>query len=381
MPVVPPEGLYTMQFIRLVPLSLWRHRIRAAIGSAGIAFGVAAMLSVLSIVLGAIGMFEKILSSDSQYLVFERNVSDLFFSSVHSDQLEAIRKMEGVEQASPMLFGIVSSPGHPVVTCFGLEVTDPRLDKATWIAGSHDAWAASGDGILLGERAAEFLKAGIGEEVEIGVARFPVEGIIATENGFEDGGVFLPLKLAQDFFHREDISSVVAIRLADDVDGEAFAETVAGMFPGLIALENEDFQNSYSQFRILKATSWAVGLCAFLLGGMGVANTMLLSVFSRIRELAILQVCGFSKAQVGLLILFEAALLALIGSLVGFAFGYAVLEVLKSVPQLQGYVEAVTSPWIWVAIFVTAEVTSILGSLYPAWFAMRIEPAEALRYE
>ena len=49
-----------MNFSRLILLNILRHRVRSLIGSAGIAFGVAAMLTVLSIVLGAIGMFEKI---------------------------------------------------------------------------------------------------------------------------------------------------------------------------------------------------------------------------------------------------------------------------------------------------------------------------------
>jgi putative ABC transport system permease protein len=370
-----------MHFSKLVFISLRRHRIRAAIGSAGIAFGVAAMLSVLSVVLGAIGMFEKILSSDSQYLVFERNVSDLFFSSVHQEQLDVIRAMDEVEQANPMLFGIVSSQDHPVITCFGIESGDPRLGRADWLAGTLAEWTSNGDGILLGERAAEFLGATCGDLVDIGVQQYRVDGIIATENGFEDGGVFMPLDVAQAYFRRENISSVIAIKIKDEGDGASFVEKIAEQFPGLIALENEDFKSSYSQFRILKATSWAVGLCAFLLGGMGVANTMLLSVFSRIREIAILQVCGFSKPQVGGLILIEAAFLALIGSLIGFGAGYGLLQVLKAIPQLQGYVQAVTDFWIWGAIFLTAEVTSILGSLYPAWFAMSIQPAEALRYE
>ena len=62
-----------MRFFSLVFVNLRRHRLRALIGVAGIGFGVAAMLTILAIVTGAIGMFERILSSDSHYLVFERN--------------------------------------------------------------------------------------------------------------------------------------------------------------------------------------------------------------------------------------------------------------------------------------------------------------------
>src|ERR1017187_5723658 len=108
-----------MRLLALILVNLRRHRIRAIIGVAGIGFGVAAMLTILAIITGAIGMFERILANDSHYLVFERNVSDLFFSSVTTEQVTAVRAEPGVESANPLLFGIVSSPGHPIITCFG----------------------------------------------------------------------------------------------------------------------------------------------------------------------------------------------------------------------------------------------------------------------
>ena len=63
-----------MRFLALIFVNLRRHYLRALIGVAGIGFGVAAMLTILSIVHGAIGMFERILAVDSHYLVFEKNV-------------------------------------------------------------------------------------------------------------------------------------------------------------------------------------------------------------------------------------------------------------------------------------------------------------------
>ena len=119
-----------MRFLALVPINLLRHKLRALIGVAGIAFGVAAMLTILALVNGAIGMFERILSTDSHYLVFERNVSDLFFSSVRDGDADRIAAMPGVESADPLLFGVVSSPGFPVITCFGLKADNPRLARA-----------------------------------------------------------------------------------------------------------------------------------------------------------------------------------------------------------------------------------------------------------
>ena len=370
-----------MRHLTLVFINLRRHRLRAAIGVAGITFGVAAMLTILAIVTGAIGMFQRILSTDSHYLVFERNVSDLFFSSVTAEQVAAIRARPEVAEAHPMLFGIVTAAGHPVITCFGIEASDPRLARAEWIAGDRATFGLAADEVYLGSRAAEFLQARAGQEIEIGRGRFRVAGIIRTENGFEDGGVFLPLATAQEFFHRGTASSVVAVKLRDESRGAAFKQEVETALTGLTALENREFSSGYSSFKILNLTAWAVGLCAFALGGLGVANTMLLSVFSRIREIAVLRVCGFSRPQVAGLIFAEAAVVAGLGIVAGLGLGFVLLAIVERLPQFNGYVQASVQPLVLVGIVVTAFATAVLGAIYPARFASRIQPAEALRYE
>lgn len=370
-----------MRFLALVFVNLRRHKLRALIGVAGIGFGVAAMLTILSIVNGAIGMFERILAVDSHYLVFEKNVSDLFFSSVPDAKTAALRGMANVESAEPLLFGLVASGDRPIITCFGLEPTNPRLAKATWLAGRREDFGTVKEGIWLGARAAEFLKAKAGERVAIGKGEFTVAGIFSTENGFEDGGVFLPLKDAQAFFSREGVASVVAIKLHDQSRGADFKRAVESAHPGLMALENREFNQSYTQFKILNLTAWAVGLCAFLLGGLGVANTMLLSVFSRIREIAVLRVCGFSSPQVAALILGEATVIAAGGLLLGLGLGYTALYALHHAPQFNGYIQPIVKPAMLVGIVATALVTAVLGALWPARFASKIQPAEALRYE
>ena len=370
-----------MSFVKLILVNLTRHRVRSLIGASGIAFGVAAMLSVLSIVLGAIGMFERILNNDSHYLVFEKNVSDLFFSSVPNEAVDTIRAMDGVDQAYPLLFGIVSTEEAPVITCFGIADNDPRLDEAVWLAGDRASFGVEDNHVYLGSRAAEFAEVEVGDEVPIGKDVLVVGGILKLENGFEDGGVFMPLSLAQRFFHKEGYSSIIAVKLKDLSQGASFKSAVEGAYPDLIALENEQFSQSYSQFKILSATAWAVGVCAFLLGGLGVANTMLMAVFSRIREIAILRVCGLSRWQIGSMIVGESLALAFVGAAAGFALGALALRVMQSLPQLNGYVKPVYEANVLIGIVAVAFVTSIAGAIYPAWRATRIQPVEALRYE
>ena len=370
-----------MIFLKLIFTNLLRHRIRTVVSIAGIAFSVAAMLTIVTILQGAVGMFSGILSSDSEIIVFERNVSDLFFSDVPATAVAEIASWPIVQHADPVLFGIVSSSDHPIITCFGITENDARLRKATWIEGNRSDFAKQSDGVVLGERAAEFLHSSLGSTVAIGHGTFHVIGIVKTANGFEDGGVFMPLKSAQAFFHKEGSSSVITIKLRNKSDATEFKNMVKAKFPTLVALEDEEFTRSYSQFKILKATAWAVGGCGLLLGGLGVANTMIMSVFTRIREIAILRVSGFSNLQIAGIIFGESALVSVFGAATGLLIGTGFLFILKLIPALHGYVDVSIQPVVVLIVIVLALLTGVAGALYPALYAMRIRAVEALRFE
>ena len=370
-----------MIFLKLIWTNLGRHRIRSLISVAGIAFSVAAMLTVVTILQGAVGMFSGLLSSDSEIIVFERNVSDLFFSDVPQPALDAIANWPIVLHADPVLFGIVSSESNPIITCFGITANDPRMLKATWIVGNREDFGQHTDDVVLGQRAAEFLSAKFGEHVPIGHGIFHVIGIMQTANGFEDGGVFMPLNVAQAFFHKQNASSVITVKLRNKDHIPQFKAMVKSHYPTLVALENQEFNRSYSQFKILKATSWAVGGCGLLLGGFGVANTMIMSVFTRVREIAILRVNGFSRPQVAFMIFGESAFVSLLGAAAGLLIGTLFLNALKLIPALHGYVDVTLHPFVLTIVVLLALLTGIAGALYPAFYAMRIRAVEALRFE
>jgi len=368
-------------FFKLILANLLRHRTRTLISIAGIAFSVAAMLTIVTVLQGAVGMFSGILSSDSEIIVFERNVSDLFFSNVPASAVKEIASWAIVQHADPVLFGIVSSADHPIITCFGISSTDARLRNAKWVKGDRSDFAQHTDDVVLGERAAAFLNAALGGSVQIGHGAFHVIGIIETANGFEDGGVFMPLSSAQNFFHKEGSSSVITIKLISKDDALEFKRMVKTMFPNLVALEDEEFTRTYSQFKILKATAWAVGGCGLLLGGLGVANTMIMSVFTRIREIAILRVSGFSNSQIATMIFGESALVSILGAMMGLIIGTGFLFALKLIPALHGYVDVTIQPLVVFIVIVLASLTGVAGALYPAVYAMRIRAVEALRFE
>lgn len=339
------------------------------------------MLSVVGLLGGAVKMFERILRTDSQLLVFERSVSDLFFSNVPVTLVAELEALPFVRDAQPMLFTIISAPGRPVITCFGIQASDARLKRGEWLAGGPDGFQDDSEVVVLGERAAGFLKAKVGAVIELGRSNYKVAGVVKMENGFENGGVFMPLGTCQRAFHKDGVCSVVSVALADGHQVSEVKEWIATHQERLTAMDNDEFSRSYSQFQIMKTTAWVVGGCAFLLGGLSVTNTMILSVFGRIKELAIARVCGFSRGQVARMIFGESLLVSAIGTVAGWALSWGGLHVLRAIPQLQGYIEPRVG-WQEVAAATgLAMFTALIGAMYPAWYAARLKPAEALRFE
>lgn len=359
--------------------NLRRHRVRTAIGATGIALGVATMLSVVGLLGGAVKMFQEILRNDSQLVVFEKNVSDLFFSNVPVGLAAELERQPCVKTALPVLFAVIASAERSIITCFGVQATDGRLKRGKWLQGGVEGFRDNT--VVLGERAAGFLAAKAGGTVTLGQGTYTVAGVVRMENGFENGGVFMPLATCQKAFHKDGLCSVITVAIADGHHLSELREWIAGNHAEFSAMDHDEFSRSYAQFKIIRVTAWVVGGCAFLLGGLSVTNTMILSVFGRIRELAIARVCGFSRGQIARMIFGESLLICALGTVAGWVLSWAVLCGLRAIPQLQGYIEP-SLGWAEIAgASCLSALTAMLGAMYPAWYAARLNPAQALRFE
>jgi putative ABC transport system permease protein len=140
---------------------------------------------------------------------------------------------------------------------------------------------------------------------------------------------------------------------------------------------------------ILQTMLGSVGALALLVASIGIANTMIMAVYERTKEIGILKAVGAAPGQIRLLFVVEASLIGLLGGVIGTIGGWLlgkglnwlILEIMRwqEVP-VQGTF-FVVSWWLVLAALAFATLVGLLAGLYPAARAARLAPLDALRYE
>jgi putative ABC transport system permease protein len=124
-----------------------------------------------------------------------------------------------------------------------------------------------------------------------------------------------------------------------------------------------------------------ISLLALFIGGVGMLNTMLMSVLERTREIGVLRALGWRRRQVLGMILQESLVLGAVGGVFGILLGLGLGKLVSLAEGMWGSIELVYTPLIVVQAVVLALIAGVAGGLYPAWRATRMRPVEALRYE
>ncbi len=133
---------------------------------------------------------------------------------------------------------------------------------------------------------------------------------------------------------------------------------------------------------VLKYFLIAIASLSLLVGGIGIMNSMLISVSQRVREVGLRKAVGARPIHIILQFLIESAFITILGGLFGIVFGVMIAFLASVIIPLLGYEwEFLVPPISLVIGFSVSFVIGIIFGLYPALKAAQISPMEALRYE
>jgi lipoprotein-releasing system permease protein len=384
---------------------------------AGITLGVATLIIVMSVMNGfraeLIGRILGLNGHVAVYAVQSSGIKDF-------DKLAlSLAEMPTVIAVTPQIEGQAMVTANEVnvgAVIRGVRWSDLAVRKPLWnsldeaeIAGFRDK-----GGVLIG-RALSFklglkpgdaltLTSAKGEVTAFGTLpkrqRFEIAGIFDVGmHEYDSSFVFMPLAVAGDFFGLGDKASGLEIYTSDPQNISGLREMIeADLKPGLRAFDwlerNRSFINA---LRVERNVMFLILTLIILVAAFNIVSSMIMLVRSKNADIAVLRTMGASGGSIMRIFLMTGASIGLVGTVSGTVLG---LLFCWKIGSIQHFIEQWSGAELFAAeiyflstlpakidpsevglVIAMAVGLSFLASLYPAWRASRIAPAEALRYE
>jgi len=289
-----------------------------------------------------------------------------------------------------------------------LKLTDPSV-ISTYLKDSTGSWfkGSQRNPVVIGETLARKLKLKINSKVVLTFqsadgnltgGSYRVCGIYRIDNTlFEEMNVYVRKPdLASLTMLSADQAHEVAIFMKDPKMMDAAIQSMKTEFPGQDVMSWKILLPDVAMLNDLVEVSLIIIMIIILAAlGFGIVNTMLMVVLERVKELGMLMAIGMNKARVFSMIILESVLLCLTGAALGMTIGAIVIQVFSKqgidlTTFAQKGMEAwgfnavmyPTLPWTYyLLVTMMVVVTGLAASAYPAWKALKLNPADALRTE
>ena len=417
----PRSLLHWLPDLRLGFDNLMIHKLRSLLTMLGMIFGVAAVVSMLSIGAGA---QQKVMAFIEQLgvrnLIVEAKEANNYQTlqkvrrtspGLTFDDYRAILGVNGVAEATPrkrfapsklipkaaqdepQVYGVNQNYLHIA----GLQVTQGRFFDA-------QENAAAAPVCVLGS-AAKFNLFGsadaIGQYIKVNDQWFHVIGVVAPELAAQTDVAGVPsqdlnnliyapvnavvLRLEDSMSDLKDEIDGMYLHLAPAADSASVAEVVRGVLNTThhnagdftVIVPAELLAEQQRTERLFNTVMGAIASISLLVGGIGIMNIMLASILERTREIGVRRAVGARQSDIVRQFVVEAILISFAGGVLGIVFGFGMSRLIA---WLAAWSTIVTAGSILLAFLVSISVGMIFG-IYPAMKAARLDPVEAIRYE
>ena len=383
---------------------------------AGLALGVAVLITVLSVMNG-----------------FDRELRQRILGMVPHATLWGTPTLEDwrgtVEQVSqlPNVIGVAPHTQAQVMFQSGSSVhgallngIDPEMEKKVSIigdnmkSGSLEALNDGSFGIVLGAQLAKTLRVGLGDKVTaiLPQANVSIAGVTPVLKRFTLVGTFevgAELDSSLAYINYQDAAKlkryqkdqVEALRISFDDLFVAPSKIweIARAVPGQNRVS--DWTRTHGNlFQAIKMEKTMIGLLLLLIvavAAFNIVSTLVMVVTDKRNDIAILRTMGLTSGQVMWVFIVQGVFIGMLGTLIGVVLGVTlalnVSDIIAGVQNLLGvqflnadvyFINYLPSELVWSDvrfIVICAFVMTVAATIYPAWRASKVEPAEALRYE
>jgi ABC-type antimicrobial peptide transport system permease subunit len=176
-----------------------------------------------------------------------------------------------------------------------------------------------------------------------------------------------------------------AIVSVDDMDNvEDIQQAISDM--GFQTYSSQEWiQSAQQQLLIIEAVLGGIGAISLLVAAIGIANTMMMSIYERTKEIGVMKVLGCSLGNIRMMFLTEAAFIGFIGGVIGLVISYILSFVCNLVlPSLVGYDGmkiSIIPIWLVLLAIIFSTIIGMLAGFFPAQRATKLSPLAAIRNE
>jgi putative ABC transport system permease protein len=370
------------------------RRLRSLLTTTGIVLGVAMILGVLLLTVTIHRTFSELF--DSVYGRTDLIVSGVGGDAVRHSTLPKVRRTPGVEQAEGVVYGVftlvdrsgdASTDASKQLNVAGLGPRAAGLSDARTVAGRRpvrglevdlqESWADA-NGVRLGDKVALATPAGI--------ERLRVVGLFQFSSGLDFGGqgfARMPLRPARRVMDRRSVWDEVNVVVGGGADTiSRVQDDLRRRLPRGIQVETPGQKSAdvESQLQGFNAILYFFAAMALFVGGFLIFNSFNMTVFQRTREIGMLRTLGAGRWRITGSVLREAALLGLVGAVIGLGLGMALalalIELMRTLNFPVGRLSF--SGLAPAAALATGLTTAVLGALLPARRAGRTSPIRAV---
>jgi len=396
--------------------------IITVISIAGVTVGVMALIIVLAVMNGfEKTLKEKILGTQAHIVLLQAGQEGI---EQYDEAARRVEEVPEVVSASPFIFSQVMLSSDSGVSGVVLKGIDPaRVGKVTELAHYLKAGRLEDlqkpperelAGIVLGVELAKHLGLSVGDVLQVisplgtitpmgmvpKMRRFRVVGIFQSGMyEYDTTLAYISLENAQKFFNMDGRVSGIEIK-TDNVYGvqEIGREIRRKLgFPFWTRDWMEMNRNLFSALRLEKIAMFIILVLIVLVAAFNIISTLIMVVMEKSKDIAILKSMGAPGRGILKIFIIEGLVIGVVGTAMGLVAGLAIALNLE---KITGFVENLfgfkvmssdvyyidklpsqVNPWDLTWIVLTAILISLLATVYPAWRASRLDPAEALRYE
>ncbi|MBQ2665881.1 ABC transporter permease [Methanobrevibacter sp.] len=369
-----------MSFLKFILKNPFRRKNSAILAIVGIAIGIVVIVALGGITEGLINSFEDTIhAGGADFSISGKETGDSAYgtNTIDASWTDRIANVSGVDQAYPIYVVLTSVGDDYLNTLIGIDPNGASLADISMKEGR--IFRDDADEVILGEIYAEEYNYTVGDAIEVDHEEFEVVGIYQTGDQNMAGGVFTSISKVGELMDDEDSISNIYVKVDKGADAQEVADRIDAKYGDNITTVTSvmELDQMASMLDMLQASTWAISLLAIVVGGLGIINTMLMSVFERTREIGVLKAVGWSNARILLMIVGESLVITIVSAIIGSVIGVAGCMALAS---NIGF-DPLFTPKIFIQAFVIAIIVGIVGGIYPAIKAIRLPPTEALRYE